>query len=53
MTKPLRLPALAVTQSEGRVLYQFAVDGKLLDRFATVSRIHRDEESARPGLPTT
>ena len=44
MTKPLRLPALAVTQSEGRVLYQFAVDGKLLDRFATVTRIHRDPE---------
>ena len=40
--KQLRLPAIAVKQSNGRTLYQFAVDGKLLDRFATVSRIHRD-----------
>jgi DGQHR domain-containing protein len=40
----LRLPAIAVTQSTGRTLYQFAVDGKLLDRFATVSRIHRDRD---------
>jgi DGQHR domain-containing protein len=39
----LRLPAIALTQGRGRTLYQFAVDGKLLDRFATVSRIHRDE----------
>jgi len=42
-TQQLRLPALEVTQSEGRTLYQFAVDGKQLDRFATVSRIHRDD----------
>lgn len=49
MTKPLRVPALAVTQSEGRVLYQFAVDGKLLDRFATVSRIHRDGDQQVQG----
>jgi DGQHR domain-containing protein len=49
VTKPLRLPALAVTQSPGRVLYQFSVDGKLLDRFATVSRIHRDDNQLVQG----
>lgn len=43
-TKPreLRLPAIEVTQGEGRTLYTFAVDGKLLPSFATVSRIRRD-----------
>lgn len=45
----LRLPAIAVRQSKGRYLFQFAVDGKLLDRFATVSRIHRDSESQVQG----
>jgi DGQHR domain-containing protein len=43
-SKALRLPAIAVKQGKGRTLYQFAVDGKLLDRFATVSRVHRDGE---------
>lgn len=51
--KQLRLPALAVTQSEGRTLYQFAVDGKSLDRFATVSRIRRDEQSLVQGYQRT
>lgn len=36
----LRLPALEVRQGE-RLLYQFAVDGKCLAEFSTVSRIHR------------
>src|SRR5688572_4718442 len=39
----LRLPAIRVEQSPGRHLYSFAVDGKLIPSFATVSRIHRQE----------
>ena len=51
MTKPssgtieLRFPALEIEQSQGRKLYSFAVDGKSLARFATVSRIRRDQEA--------
>jgi len=41
--KELRLPAIEVTQGSGRVLYSFAVDGKLISSFATVSRIHRED----------
>lgn len=37
----LRLPALRVRQGRDRVLYQFAVDGKLLPGFAAVSRVGR------------
>src|SRR5436309_1109248 len=39
----LRLPALEVRQGAERVLYSFAVDGKLLPRFAAVSRLGRGE----------
>lgn len=39
----LRLPAIEVRQGPGRTLYSFAVDGKLLPGFTTVSRIRRDE----------
>jgi DGQHR domain-containing protein len=39
----LRLPALEVRQSTRRVLYSFAIDGKLLPKVATVSRIARDQ----------
>ena len=39
----LRLPALKVKQGKNRVLYSFAVDGKVLHEFATISRIARDE----------
>ena len=49
----LRLPALAVSQGSGRTLYQFAVDGKQLDRFASVSRIRRDEQSLVQGYQRT
>jgi DGQHR domain-containing protein len=45
----LRLPALEVHQSDGRVLYSFAVDGKLLPSFAAVSRIHRDGDAQVEG----
>src|SRR4051812_1836672 len=38
----LRLPALAIQQSPGRILYSFAVDGKELHSFAAVSRVRRD-----------
>ena len=41
-SKVLRLPALEVSQGPGRLLYTFAVDGKLLPSFTTVSRIHRE-----------
>jgi DGQHR domain-containing protein len=38
----LNLPALEVRQSEERVLYSFAVDGKQLQSFVAVSRLRRD-----------
>lgn len=38
----IRVPALAIRQG-AKALYSFAVDGKKLALFATVSRIHRDE----------
>src|SRR6185437_3527099 len=41
MTTTLRLPALEIQQGPNRVLYSFAVDGKQLSTFATISRIHR------------
>jgi|688.fasta_scaffold14087_2 DGQHR domain-containing protein len=41
----LELPALEVRQGPNRRLYLFAVDGKRLDEFATVSRVHRDHEA--------
>lgn len=48
-TKEIRVPALEVHQGRTRTLYSFAVDGKQLPLFATVSRIHRDEEAAVAG----
>jgi DGQHR domain-containing protein len=41
-SKVLRLPALEVIQGPGRLLYTFAVDGKVLPSFTTVSRIRRE-----------
>lgn len=38
----LRVPAIEVQQSPGRVLYSFAVDGKQVATFSTVSRIRRN-----------
>lgn len=40
----LSFPALKIRQSKGRWLYSFAIDGKLLPKVATVSRIHRNDE---------
>src|SRR5215472_10146184 len=45
----LRLPALEVRQGDGRVLYSFAIDGKLLPSFAAVSRIHREGDAQVEG----
>lgn len=45
----LRLPALEIRQGRNRTLYSFAVDGKQLPRFTTISRIHRDDDSAIQG----
>jgi DGQHR domain-containing protein len=39
----LRVPALEIRQGPNRTLYSFAVDGKQLPRFTTISRIHRDD----------
>ena len=47
--KEMRLPALEVKQGSGRLLYSFAVDGKLIPTFATVSRIHRSESNQVDG----
>src|SRR5260221_4803072 len=38
-----RIPAIEVRQSPGRVLYSFAIDGKLIPSFAAISRVHRRE----------
>jgi DGQHR domain-containing protein len=38
----LRLPAIEVRQSAGRVLYTFAIEGKIITSIAAVSRIHRE-----------
>src|SRR5262245_1631063 len=38
----LRIPAIEVQQSPGRLLYSFAIDGKQIPTFATVSRIRRN-----------
>jgi DGQHR domain-containing protein len=46
-SKTLRLPAIEVRQGRNRVLYNFAVDGKLLPQFTTISRIARSEEKIR------
>lgn len=40
----LRVPALEIRQGRRR-LYQFAVDGKKLKDFTTVTRIHRDTDA--------
>lgn len=48
MTIHLRLPALQIRQG-ARAIYAFAVDGKRLHEFATVSRVHRDDDDALRG----
>src|SRR5512139_1874640 len=48
-TNELRLPALEIKQGPNRTFYSFAVDGKLLPTFATVSRIRRDGDNILAG----
>ncbi|HZH17006.1 MAG TPA: DGQHR domain-containing protein DpdB [Archangium sp.] len=43
MPNELRLYAVEASQSPGRTLYSFAVDGKLVHRFAAISRVSRQE----------
>lgn len=40
--KTLRLPALEIRQGANRLLYSFAVDGKSLPLFTTISRLRRE-----------
>lgn len=42
-TNELRVPAIEVQQSPGRMLYTFAVDGKILHSIATISRVRRQD----------
>ena len=44
-----RKPALEIRQGMNRTFYAFAIDGKLLPRFATVSRIRRQSDNALSG----
>ena len=43
------LPAIEVRQGPKRTLYSFAIDGKMLSEFTTVSRVRRPEASAIEG----
>jgi DGQHR domain-containing protein len=45
----LRLPAIEVRQHPEHLLYTFAVDGKLIPSFSTVSRIRRNESKQIDG----
>lgn len=47
--RELRVPALRLAQGPNREIYSFGVDGKLLHRFAAVSRVGRDDEAALRG----
>src|SRR5438445_2129937 len=45
----VRIPAIEVTQGPGRVLYTFAIDGKSMHSFVTISRIRRSDTRAISG----
>jgi DGQHR domain-containing protein len=45
----VRVPAIEVTQGPDRVLYTFAIDGKRMHSFATISRVRRSEARALSG----
>ena len=47
--REIRLPAIEIRQGPNRLLYSFAVDGKVLHQFATVSRVHRSDEQQIQG----
>lgn len=40
--KHIDIPALVITQSPGREIYSFGIDGKVVPDFALVSRAHRN-----------
>jgi DGQHR domain-containing protein len=44
----VRLPAIEIVQG-AHTIYSFAVDGKEIDSFTTVSRVHRDTENELGG----
>lgn len=44
MPTVIKIPALCVRQSPGKILYQFALDGKQIYRFAAISRISRNDQ---------
>ena len=48
-TKELRLPAIEVQQGRQHLMYTFAVDGKLIPSFSTISRIHRNGDNQIEG----
>jgi DGQHR domain-containing protein len=47
--RELRVPALRLAQGPTREIYSFGIDGKLLHRFAAVSRVGRDDDAAIRG----
>jgi DGQHR domain-containing protein len=47
--RELRVPALRLAQGPTREIYSFGIDGKLLHRFAGVSRVGRDDDAAIRG----
>ncbi len=48
-TNVIRVPALEVKQGADRLLYTFAIDGKSVSSFATVSRARRTESASLEG----
>ena len=48
-SRELMVPALMVMQGTGRRLFSFAVDGKVLSEFTTISRIRLSEEHELTG----
>src|SRR5260370_31676141 len=49
MGRTLHFPALEIRQGQNRILYSFAVNGKDVHSFATVSRIRRENEGGLYG----
>jgi DGQHR domain-containing protein len=47
--KELRVPTLRLAQGPKREIYSFGIDGKVLHRFAAVSRVGRDDDAAIRG----
>ena len=42
-------PCLRIEQGEGRLVFCFAIDGKMIDRFASIARIGRDPKGELVG----